>query len=297
MDSVTIQITKALAGQTIKSYLKSMHVGRGKIEEIRVNQSAYIQGKSVSLDTILQENDQLSFHFLEKIDCSPSSAFPLEVLYEDDAICIVNKPAHLLIHDDGETNGDTLCNLVANHYYQKKIYRPIRYIHRLDQETTGIVLFAKDFLSEAKLHADMEEHRIEREYLGIVTNRLKEKSGTIQKPIGRDRHNAKKRRVSSQGQTAITHYRVEKELANHLSLVRFRLETGRTHQIRVHMSAMQHPLLGDILYGENSGRFLRVALHSASIRLFHPLTNAYLKIDCPLPKDMLDFIQKGEKKK
>lgn len=193
MDSVTIQITKALAGQTIKSYLKSMHVGRGKIEEIRVNQSAYIQGKSVSLDTILQENDQLSFHFLEKIDCSPSSAFPLEVLYEDDAICIVNKPAHLLIHDDGETNGDTLCNLVANHYYQKKIYRPIRYIHRLDQETTGIVLFAKDFLSEAKLHADMEEHRIEREYLGIVTNRLKEKSGTIQKPIGRDRHNAKKK--------------------------------------------------------------------------------------------------------
>lgn len=295
MDSVTIRITKSLAGQTIKAYLKSMHVGRGKIEEIRVKKTACIQGIPVPLETILKENDTLSFLFSEKIDCLPSDAFPLEVLYEDDAICIVNKPARLLVHDDGETASPTLCNLVAHVYYQKKIYRPIRFIHRLDQDTTGIVLFAKDFLSEAKLHADMEAHRIEREYLGIVTNRFKEKAGTIQKPIGRDRHHAKKRRISSQGQMAITHYQVEKEIARDLSLVRFRLETGRTHQIRVHMSAMHHPLLGDALYGENSGRFSRVALHSASIRLFHPLTNAYLKIDCPLPKDMVDLIEKGER--
>lgn len=295
MDKIVIKIRKKDAGSTIKDYLKSMHVGRGKIEELRVQKASFINGNYQPLDYILTEQDELMFVFQEKIDVKPSSLVPLDVLYEDEHILIVNKPAGYLVHSDGNDNMPTLSSFVAQYYYEHKIFRPVRYIHRLDKDTTGIVLFAKDFLSEAQLHADMERHLIIREYLGIVTHRMKEKEGTISLALGRDRHAANKMRVSKTGQKAVTHFKVEKEYRENYSLVRFRLETGRTHQIRVHMAYYHHALLGDELYGEKSKDFSRVALHSCKITFFHPILKEFITVESPLPQDMKEW-EKGHLK-
>ncbi len=291
MDKISIVINKKANGLTIKEYLKSMHVGRGKIEELRVKNSAYLNNECVSLETVMNTGDMLSFVFQEKIDVQASSERPLEVLYEDDYILIVNKPAGYLIHSDGVGDTPTLCSLVAKYYYDHKIFRPVRYIHRLDVDTTGIVLFAKDFLSEARLHADMENRLIVREYQGLAINKFKFLEGTIDSAIGKDRHNSKKMRISKTGQKAITHYKVLKEISRGLALVNFTLETGRTHQIRVHMSSINHPLLGDELYGSASSLIARVALHSSKITFFHPITGELLSISCVLPDEICDIIK------
>jgi len=292
MDKISLKITRKIDGLTIKEYLKSMHVGRGKIEEIRVNKSAYLNNEQVNLETPLKEGDILTFLIKEKIDVIPSKEQHLDVLYEDEHILIVNKPSGYLIHNDGVGDTPTLCSLVARYYYEHKIFRPVRYIHRLDVDTTGIVLFAKDFLSEARLHADMERHLIRREYQGIATNKFKHLEGKIDSPIGKDRHNSKKMRVSRSGQSAVTHYRVLKEYKG-LSLVNFVLETGRTHQIRVHMASINHPLLGDELYGKKSEKISRVALHSSKITFFHPISGEIINILCILPSDLCAIIEKG----
>lgn len=295
MDKVKIKVRKKDAGMSIKEYLKSMHVGRGKIEELRVLKASLINGTYQPLEYVLKENDELAFAFQEKIDVKPSSSLPLDVIYEDENILIVNKPVGYIVHSDGNDNTPTLSSLVAQYYYEHKIFRPVRYIHRLDKDTSGIVLFAKDFLSEAQLHADMERHLIIREYLGIVTHKMKEKEGTIHLALGRDRHASNKMRVSKTGQDAITHFKVEKEYKGSYSLVRFRLETGRTHQIRVHMAYYNHPLLGDELYGEKSTEMPRVALHSAKITFFHPILKEFITIESPLPEDMKTW-EKGHLK-
>ncbi len=291
MNQISIKVLKKQNGLTIKEYLKSMHVGRGKIEEIRVNKSVFLNDEQVNLETLLNEGDILKFLINEKIDVAPFDDCQLDVLYEDEHVLIVNKPSGYLIHSDGDTTTPTLCSLVANYYYEHKIFRPVRYIHRLDLETTGIVLFAKDFLSEAKLHADMERHLIKREYIGIATNKFKNLEGKIDSPIGKDRHNSKRMRVSKSGQKAVTYYRV---LDNYkgLSLVNFTLETGRTHQIRVHMTSINHPLLGDSLYGRSSEIISRVALHSSKITFFHPISGELISILCALPSDFCAIIEK-----
>lgn len=295
MDKIEIKVTKKIDGLTIKEYLKTMHVGRGKIEELRVNKCAYLNNEQVNLDTPMKVGDVLTFLIQEKIDVIPAKEQHLDILYEDDHILIVNKPSGYLIHNDGNDDIPTLCSLVARYYYEHKIFRPVRYIHRLDVETTGIVLFAKDFLSEARLHADMERHLIKREYQGIVLNKFKSLEGTIDSSLGRDRHNSKKMRVSPKGQNAVTHYRVIKQINRSLSLVNFVLETGRTHQIRVHMSSINHPLLGDSLYGKTSELIDRVALHSSKITLFHPISGELINISCILPSDLCAIINKGGK--
>lgn len=294
MDQVSIKVLRKQNGLTIKEYLKSMHVGRGKIEEIRVNKSAFLNNEQIDLDTSIKEGDILKFVFNEKIDVIPSNEQQLEALYEDENILIVNKPSGYLIHSDGSDTTPTLCSLVASYYYQHKIYRPVRYIHRLDFETTGIVLFAKDFLSEAKLHGDMERHLIKREYVGIATNKFKNLEGKIDSPIGKDRHNSKKMRVSKSGQTAVTYYRVINSFKGY-SLVNFSLETGRTHQIRVHMASINHPLLGDSLYGKESDKIARVALHSSKITFFHPISGELINVLCDLPSDFCAIIKKEER--
>lgn len=291
MDQLCIKITKENDGKTIKEFLKSYHVGRGKIEAIRTQKSAYINQQLARLEDILHLDDLLSFSLNEKIDVAPNNNDDLDVVFEDDYILIVNKPAGYLIHDDNSSTLMTLSSLVAAYYYKNKIFRPVRYIHRLDLETTGLVLFAKDFLTEARLHYDMENHLIKRDYLGIIQGSMDQKKTTIRTYLGRNRHNAKKMRVSKNGLLAVTHLEVIQSLPDNLSLVQFSLETGRTHQIRVHMAYVNHPLIGDTLYGYPSEKIKRVALHSYQISLIHPIFKNKITIKCPIPSDMLALLK------
>ncbi len=291
MDQIKIEISNPYDGMTIKDFLKSFNIGKSQIETIRNSKMIELNNQLVNLDAVIKKNDQLSFPINEKIDFKPWF-INLDIVYEDDYILIVNKPAKMLIHPNENINQMTLVNAVSGYYYENKIYRKVRYAHRIDFDTTGIVIFAKDFLTLGKLNKLIETHQLKRYYLALCENKFKNKEGTINLPIGRDRHNNKYRVSKSlQSKNAITHYEVIREYGKY-SLVKLLLETGRTHQIRVHMSYFNHPLLGDELYGGKTSLINRVSLHSYEVKFIHPITNQFLDINCSLPEDMKELMVK-----
>jgi 23S rRNA pseudouridine1911/1915/1917 synthase len=186
----------------------------------------------------------------------------------------------------------SLANAVAAYYASTGQAVAVRHIHRLDADTTGPVLYAKNALAQISLDAAMREKRIARVYLAVVHGVPARGRGTIDAPIGRDRHHAGRRRVSPTGEPAVTHYETVRAWPEHnTALLRLRLETGRTHQIRVHLSHIGHPLVGDTLYGGRpSPRIRRQALHGESLAFPHPWTRETVRVEAPLPADLADLV-------
>ena len=286
MDSVRIVVKKEFNQMSVKELLKCFNVGKGKIEEIRNTFAIKINKENASLDSIVSTKDEVTFYFTEKIEYIPYS-IKLDVIYEDEYLLIVNKPVGMLIHPDNEDNNQTLVNVVASYYYENRIFRNVRYAHRIDEETSGIVIFAKDFITLGLLNDMIFNKTLKRYYLALCHNKFKNLKGEVNASIGRDRHQSNKYRVSSSSmsKSAKTNYEVVKEYRGY-SLVKLLLDTGRTHQIRVHMSYLNHPLLGDSLYGGRKNLIGRVALHSYQVKFNHPITNEYLDVICPLHNDM-----------
>ncbi|WP_179038004.1 RluA family pseudouridine synthase [Paenibacillus sp. URB8-2] len=217
----------------------------------------------------------------------------LEVLHEDDFCLVVHKPAGMAVHPDGSGNGVTLDHAVAAHYAASCENCAVRHIHRLDRETTGPVLYAKNEFAQAILDEAMRDKVISRRYAAIVKGEVPKSLTVIDQPIGRDRHHAGRRRVSPGGQAAVTRI-VGREVWQGASLLHIELETGRTHQIRVHLSHVGHPLYGDALYGgpkapevQGNRPLNRQALHGEALRFAHPWSGEELDIVDPWPDDML----------
>lgn len=194
----------------------------------------------------------------------------VRVLVEDDWCLVVDKPAGMAVHPNGPSHRGTLDEWVARHMLSRGSRVFIKHIHRLDDDTAGPVLYAKSELAGILLDEAMRERRIERSYEAVVEGRLDEPSGTIDAPIGRDRHHAARRRVSPAGEHAVTHYRVLHLLRRH-TRVEVELETGRTHQIRVHCAHFGHPLVGDSLYGGSTKLLEHQALRATRLTFPHPL--------------------------
>lgn len=213
----------------------------------------------------------------------------LEVLYEDDFCLVAHKPAGVAVHPDGSGVGITLDHLVAAHYEFTGEEVAVRHIHRLDKDTTGPVMYAKNEFAQLVLDEAMRDKHISRLYAAIVEGQVPPALKVIDAPIGRDRHHAARRRVSPGGQSAVTRI-IARELLHGGSLVHAQLETGRTHQIRVHLSHMGHPLYGDELYGGpvwSSSAAGRHALHGESLSFRHPWSGELLEVIDPWPEDML----------
>lgn len=264
----------------IRDVLLSFGVGKEKIYHFDLQRSFYINGNQVGQYEILQKGQTLEIEFNEQIDLAPLGD-DLNVVYEDEYYLIVNKPRHILIHDDGNKN-ITLANMVAKYYKDHHIRRKIRFCNRLDFDTAGLVIFAKDFISEASMNKLISNREVEKKYYAICHGNFSQKEGEITYKIGRDRHNAKKMRVSSTGKEALTRYKVLKN--GRLSLLDVNLYTGRTHQIRLHFSHIKHPILGDILYG-NDG-YEDLALQAYHLKFKHPFTNQEILIKIDLHDDM-----------
>jgi 23S rRNA pseudouridine1911/1915/1917 synthase len=226
---------------------------------------------------------------------------PLDVLYEDDFCLVVHKPAGMAVHPDGSSSDITLDHLVAAHYAASGGGIAVRHIHRLDKDTTGPVLYAKNEFAQLALDGDMREKLVSRLYVAIVEGQVSSGLKVIDAPIGRDRHHASRRRVSPAGQQAVTRI-IGREPLDGASLLRVQLETGRTHQIRVHLSHMGHPLYGDELYGGPVWKSIsggstaanglhggRQALHGEQLAFRHPWTGERLTISDPWPEDMLEL--------
>lgn len=209
----------------------------------------------------------------------------LDICYEDELFLIVNKPPHLLVHSDGVETQHTLSNQVQGYYISNNIPFPVRPIHRLDKDTSGLVLFCKIPFFQPMLDKMLSEKQIYREYDAFVEGKIKQKNQFIELSIARDRHNAKKMRISKNGKYAKTQITCIKKYPTY-TFIHVKLYTGRTHQIRVHSQAIQHPLLGDELYGNPSNKISRLALHASTLKFFHPIQQIEVSVHCPLPKDM-----------
>ncbi|MFE8703144.1 RluA family pseudouridine synthase [Cytobacillus sp. FJAT-54145] len=269
-----IIIAEQWQGLTIDELLRDRWKAPKKlIHQLRMQKEVLLNGESPNWNKGMGLGDLLQIKcFSEKEFGVTPSYYDIDILFEDEHLIIVNKPANMDTHpnESGQTN--TLANAVAFHLQAKGEQRKVKHIHRLDKDTTGAVLFAKHELAGSILDRMLEERSIRRTYAALVSGILKKKKGTVNEPIGRDRHHPTRRRVSPSGQHAVTHFSVVRTyIQDKISLVKCSLDTGRTHQIRVHLSHIGHPLLGDSLYGGES-TYNRQALHAVKLEFEHPFT-------------------------
>ena len=285
------KIEEAYHGQTISSYLK----GKGYPHAVMIHlkktpEGILLNGQWEYVNTRLSSGDFLEIRLIEESssqNIQPLYA-PFSIVYEDADILVVNKPANMPIHPSINHYEHTLANAVCYYYENQGIPYTFRCANRLDKDTTGLTIIAKHMLSSAILSQDVANRAVHRKYLAIVkgeTNNF----GTIDAPIGRKDASAILRVIDyTHGEKAITHY---EEIASKkgYTLLSLQLETGRTHQIRVHMASIGHPLIGDYLYHEASTELPRQALHSYCLEFYHPITKDLLHFTAPLPSDMQNF--------
>ncbi|MCF7621075.1 MULTISPECIES: RluA family pseudouridine synthase [Bacillaceae] len=279
-----IDVLQSWNGLTIeKLFRERWQAPKKLVHEWRMSKEVTVNGNSVAWSAILNEGDSISIPLLDHAENETVQAADLgiSILYEDDVLLIANKPAGMDTHPSQPGEAHSLLNGVAHHLQKTGQTCMIKHIHRLDKDTTGAVLFAKNRLIGSMLDRMLEEREIKRTYLVLVEGNIKKNEGEIKEKIGRDRHHATRRRVSPTGQTAVTHYRVlNRDPKKNLTLVSCTLESGRTHQIRVHFSHLNHPLAGDTLYGGKK-TFPRQALHARKIEFIHPISEEKMIVEAP----------------
>ena len=262
-------------------------------------QHLLIQNKQILLDgnPVKREDDIVGLHLdimiypqlyeYEKCKLQP------DLVYEDELILIVNKPKDLLVHDDG--NRELCLSSIVASYYADRPYISALPIHRLDKQTSGLVVYSKSIVFQPLLDKLLSEKQIRREYLAFAQGIIEAgQSFTVDKPIGKDRHDASKRVISKNGQSARTRFTsLACNRRDNYSVLLCALDSGRTHQIRVHLASEGHPLLNDELYGEKSDLCVRMGLFAQSIEMYHPLKEDNLQVEAPLPKDLERLYQEA----
>lgn len=290
MEYFYYKITEEYNGYTIRDILNELHVGKNKINYFINNKCFYVNGENVSIDERLIENDYLMIDIenFEKIDYIPSVK-KVDILYEDEYILIVNKPKQIIIFPETKEENGTMANIIAGLYESRQEEHAVRHAHRLDRDTTGCLVYAKDVITHSALSYMFENNEVKKEYLAIVENKVK-KDGCVKSLIGKDRHVNGKMAIVKNGKTAFTSYKVEKSFDN-ITLLKVKIKTGRTHQIRVHLSSIGHPLLGDYLYGAVIQDIPRVMLHSERVCFKHPILGINVDVTAKVHKDMKKYIK------
>jgi len=278
--------------QLLPDYSRSLITQWIKRGDITVN------GEICKPKVKLQGNEEVSLNIeiSEETDWQ-AEALPLNIVYEDESIIVINKPAGLVVHPAAGNYSGTLVNALLHHCPTLAHLPRAGLIHRIDKDTTGLLVIAKTLAAHTNLVQQLQHRQIKREYLAII-NGILTGGGTIEAPIGRHPKNRQKMAVVNNGKPAITHYRIVEKFATH-TLVKVMLETGRTHQIRVHMAHIHYPIVGDPIYTrlqipKSCGdalidmlkSFKRQALHARRLELTHPATQKWLTWEADIPKDM-----------
>lgn len=289
----TYTISTEYNGHTLLSFLKDIHYSSQIITHLkRTENGILLNGKWGRVRDVLHTGDELTIRLIEE-DSSEnivSTNLPLSIVYEDEDILVINKSADMPIHPSQGNYDNTLANAVAYYYQQQGETFTYRCINRLDRDTTGLLIIAKHMYSASLLSEMVANHEIHREYLAIATGEVP-KEGIIIAPIGRVDGSTIERHIDDvHGDYACTHYR-RLTYNNGYSLVSLKLETGRTHQIRVHMKHIGHPLPGDFLYNPDFSVIGRQALHSHKLSFKHPINGTNMEFTAELPNDMKQIIE------
>lgn len=293
---ITYQIEEQDHGRTVLSYLKQRGYSSRVLAALKRNPYGITIGKKrVTVQKQLHAGDQLTVRIANKEsqvanEHIPPVEMPLSVVYEDEDVLVLNKPPHLATHPSQGNHGNTLANGVAYYMAQQGREFVFRPVHRLDKDTSGAILLGKNAHSAGVLGEDLKAKKVARSYLAVLDGTLPERSGTVDAPIARKPGSVLARQVDPGGDRAVTHYEVLAQ-NEQCTLVRLRLETGRTHQIRVHMAYLGAPVAGDFLYGTEDPAIGRQALHSETLEFIQPVTGEKLFFRCPLPQDMTDYLK------
>lgn len=291
------------AGSRVDSYLAEYteNLSRAFIQKLILNGDILVDGKKVKSNYRLSNGQVIEYSIPEPV---PVEIIPedleLDIIYEDDDIIIVNKGKDMVVHPAAGHLSGTLVNALMHHCSRNGLsgingeLRP-GIVHRIDKDTTGILVVCKNDIAHRLISEQLKIHSIKRSYMAIVYGVFNEKKGRIAAPIGRHPTDRKKMSVNSRnGKEAITNYEVIEEFAGKYSLIRCDLETGRTHQIRVHMASIHHPLVGDTVYGPDKDPFKLQgqALHAFLLGFIHPTTKKYVEFSSPLPDYYINLIDK-----
>lgn len=293
MDFLNYKILNDIKDIKIRDYLKFENgLSSRFIKQAAIERRIFVNGNNVKLNYYLKIGDEIKIKI--KRECESQSIYPikmeLDIIYEDDFILVVNKPPFIVVHPS-KSHGVSLANGIMYHFKVNNDNSIVRLVNRLDMNTSGIFVVAKSQYAHMFLSKLIQENIFKKEYVAIVKGNIQDEYGVIEKNIFRPTDDSIKRIVhESKGQYAKTIYRV-KERFKESDLVEVSIETGRTHQIRVHMSDLGHPILGDDLYGGNDERINRQFLHAYKIKFLHPYTKELLTFECPMPEDMDSYIK------
>lgn len=282
------------SGLRIDKYLSTVNeqLSRSYIQKLLKSGLVLVDGKPVKASYQVDEGDVISLDIPEAVEpeIEPEN-MDLDILYEDQDVILVNKPKGMVVHPAAGHYSHTLVNGLMHHCKDQLsgingVMRP-GIVHRIDMDTTGVIIACKNDMAHNSIAAQLKEHSITRRYQAIVHGVLKDDAGTVEGPIGRHPTDRKKMSINyNNGKSAVTHYKVLKRFRQYTH-VECRLETGRTHQIRVHMASIGHPLLGDLVYGPGKCPIPGLqgqTLHAGVLGFIHPRTGEYMEFTTPLPE-------------
>lgn len=294
-------VTEETAGDRIDKFLAEQYedLSRSFLQKLLKSGEVMVGGCPVKASYKVAEGDQISFEVPEAVEPEIiPEEIPLDILYEDHDVILVNKPKGMVVHPAAGHYTGTLVNALMFHCREdlsgiNGVLRP-GIVHRIDMDTTGVIIACKNDLAHNSIAAQLKEHSITRRYQAIVHGVLKDEEGVIDAPIGRSPKDRKKMAINyNNGKSAVTHYRVL-ERFREFTHIECRLETGRTHQIRVHMASIGHPLLGDAVYGPAKCpyKLQGQTLHAGILGFVHPRTGEYMEFSAPLPEYFEELLKK-----
>ncbi|MEG6522676.1 RluA family pseudouridine synthase [Desulfotomaculum sp. 1211_IL3151] len=283
--AIPFVIPDFMAGWTVERVLRqSMGISRTLLRSAKSNGDILLDNLPVKTNVAVKPGQLLELRLRQKETKVLPEKIELDILFEDTHLLALNKPPGMLVHPLTTEPMGTLANGVIYHWQQQGITDLFRPVHRLDRDTSGIVLVAKNSYVSQQLQLQMKQGKFVRRYLALVAGEVDPRQGVIDAPIDLAEGSFIKRIVSPGGKYAVSHYRVLRYL-NKESLVWVELETGRTHQVRIHLAHLGYPLLGDYLYGGDTTKIKRQALHCAYLAFIHPVKGNPTKITCPIPTD------------
>ena len=280
------------------SKIEDLKLSRSKIQKLIETNNILVNGNIIKNNYRLSLNDKISINIVEEeTDIKPQD-IPLDIIYEDDDVMVINKPSGLVVHPGNGNKENTLVNALVNHSNKlSKINGEFRpgIVHRIDKDTSGLLLVAKTDEAHISLSNQLKGKNINRVYIALVKGVINHDTGEIDAPIGRDEKDRKKMTVTSKNsKNAVTHFRVLKRFKN-ATLIECKLDTGRTHQIRVHMKYINHPVINDpVYYNNKNNKSFGQMLHAKTIGFIHPITNKYMEFSVEPPKEFNDILKEYE---